>query len=572
MLYLWIFGNNVEDRLGRVGFLALLPRGRACWPACPRSPSTRPRTIPTIGASGAIAAILGAYIDVLPAGAGHVARLPRLLLPADRRPGDPRARLLVRPPAHRRDRLDRTVEPVAASRSSPISAGSWPGPWPLAWSSWSASVATPPSRRRRRRAPRRHRRPSHRPWDNPAMDDGLVEMVVESVRVHMLSSRHVVILKETLRDRYLPIWIGPWEASAIAMKLQGLTPERPLTHDLFVATLEELGVRVERVVICDLADETFHARIIVDGPVRPSRSTPGRPMPSPWRSGPVSRSSRRAAVLEQAALGGDGGLGEGRRASSARPSRRPANGSSTRGSTSSATSSTRSTWTRKARAGAARVAEARPLPAEDRPAAPQGARPVDPHLQSQPPEVADRPGHDLRLRTGRRASRARVVRHPDLDDRPTRGAQLDEQLGREEGAVRFDRDALERGPPEELAGAVDVADREPEEDPVGEPVRPGVQDPDRWVRALDPEADDDIGCVGFRRPCGQPADVGDLELAVAVGERDELVTRRSEAGAEGRAVAEVGRVVDDPDDVRDGEPPARRRWPASGPSSRRRQR
>ena len=54
-------------------------------------------------------------------------------------------------------------------------------------------------------------------------DTGLVEMVVESVRVHMLSSRHVVILKENERERYLPIWIGPWEASAIAMKLQGLT-------------------------------------------------------------------------------------------------------------------------------------------------------------------------------------------------------------------------------------------------------------------------------------------------------------------------------------------------------------
>ena len=91
----------------------------------------------------------------------------------------------------------------------------------------------------------------------------LVEMVVESVRVHMLSSRHVVILKEGTRDRYLPIWIGPWEASAIAMRLQGLTPERPLTHDLFAATLGELGARVERVVIAALADETFHARIVV---------------------------------------------------------------------------------------------------------------------------------------------------------------------------------------------------------------------------------------------------------------------------------------------------------------------
>ena len=56
--------------------------------------------------------------------------------------------------------------------------------------------------------------------EEPGARDGLVEMVVESVRVHMLSSRHVVILKETDHDRYLPIWIGPWEASAIAMKLQ----------------------------------------------------------------------------------------------------------------------------------------------------------------------------------------------------------------------------------------------------------------------------------------------------------------------------------------------------------------
>lgn len=89
----------------------------------------------------------------------------------------------------------------------------------------------------------------------------LVEMVIESVRVHMLSNRHVVILKDTDGDRYLPIWIGAWEASAIAMRLQGLTAERPLTHDLVAAALERLGVRVTRVVISELADETYHARL-----------------------------------------------------------------------------------------------------------------------------------------------------------------------------------------------------------------------------------------------------------------------------------------------------------------------
>jgi uncharacterized protein len=89
----------------------------------------------------------------------------------------------------------------------------------------------------------------------------LVEMVIESVRVHMLSNRHVVILKDTEGDRYLPIWIGAWEASAIAMRLQGLAAERPLTHDLFAAALDRLGVRVERVVISDLSDEVYHAQI-----------------------------------------------------------------------------------------------------------------------------------------------------------------------------------------------------------------------------------------------------------------------------------------------------------------------
>jgi len=101
------------------------------------------------------------------------------------------------------------------------------------------------------------------------MSDRLVEMMVESGRVHMLNSQHVVILKESGRERYLPIWIGPWEANAIAMKLQGLAPERPLTHDLFAATLEELGVTVRRVVIADLADETFRARLLLDAGGRP---------------------------------------------------------------------------------------------------------------------------------------------------------------------------------------------------------------------------------------------------------------------------------------------------------------
>jgi uncharacterized protein len=140
--------------------------------------------------------------------------------------------------------------------------------------------------------------------------DGLVEMVVESVRVHMLSSRHVVILKENERDRYLPIWIGPWEASAIAMKLQGLTPERPLTHDLFAAALEGLGARVDRVIISALAEETFHARLLleVDGRVVEVDSRPSDALALAVRAG--GRIFASEAVLEQAALGADGAVGD----------------------------------------------------------------------------------------------------------------------------------------------------------------------------------------------------------------------------------------------------------------------
>ena len=93
------------------------------------------------------------------------------------------------------------------------------------------------------------------------MAESLAEVVVESVRVHMLSSQHVVLLKQTERERYLPIWIGPWEANAIATRLQGVTPERPMTHDLFIATLAELGVTLSRVIVSSLAEETFHATL-----------------------------------------------------------------------------------------------------------------------------------------------------------------------------------------------------------------------------------------------------------------------------------------------------------------------
>jgi bifunctional DNase/RNase len=90
-----------------------------------------------------------------------------------------------------------------------------------------------------------------------------IAMVVESVRVHMPTGRHVLLLKEIGLGRILPIWIGPWEASAIAAHLQGVEPERPLTHDLFAAVLRDTAVRLDRVLISRLAEETFHAHLVL---------------------------------------------------------------------------------------------------------------------------------------------------------------------------------------------------------------------------------------------------------------------------------------------------------------------
>jgi bifunctional DNase/RNase len=126
----------------------------------------------------------------------------------------------------------------------------------------------------------------------------------------MLSSRHVVILKESGRERYLPIWIGPWEASAIAMRLQGLTPDRPLTHDLFATALEVLDCRVTRVVIADLAEETFHARLYLEreGQQGEVDARPSDALALAVRVGaPIFAAP---SVLDQAALGADGALGE----------------------------------------------------------------------------------------------------------------------------------------------------------------------------------------------------------------------------------------------------------------------
>src|SRR6202022_154720 len=90
-----------------------------------------------------------------------------------------------------------------------------------------------------------------------------VEMQVDSIRVHMPSGQHVVILKEKETDRYLPIWIGIYEANAIALKITGITPERPITHDLLATILQSAEMRLKKIQVTSLTNEVFFARLFL---------------------------------------------------------------------------------------------------------------------------------------------------------------------------------------------------------------------------------------------------------------------------------------------------------------------
>ncbi len=91
----------------------------------------------------------------------------------------------------------------------------------------------------------------------------MIEMTIDSIRMSLMNYQRVVILKEKDTDRYLPIWIGPAEADSIAVKLQDVTVPRPLTHDLLRSVIDALGATVTSIVVSDLRNDTFYAKIIL---------------------------------------------------------------------------------------------------------------------------------------------------------------------------------------------------------------------------------------------------------------------------------------------------------------------
>ncbi|MFW6174684.1 MAG: bifunctional nuclease family protein [Chloroflexota bacterium] len=89
------------------------------------------------------------------------------------------------------------------------------------------------------------------------------EMVIDSLRVSQSNYQPVVVLKEKGANRYLPIWIGRAEADAIAVKLQGTTMHRPMTHDLLQNVIGQLGASVQHIVVSNLDQNTFYAQIVL---------------------------------------------------------------------------------------------------------------------------------------------------------------------------------------------------------------------------------------------------------------------------------------------------------------------
>ncbi len=92
----------------------------------------------------------------------------------------------------------------------------------------------------------------------------MIEVVIDSIRVSLVSQHRIVLLKEIDSDRQLPIWIGPCEADAITIELQDVKVARPLTADLVNLVTKEMGGTISHVLIRELTEQVFHASLFID--------------------------------------------------------------------------------------------------------------------------------------------------------------------------------------------------------------------------------------------------------------------------------------------------------------------
>lgn len=91
--------------------------------------------------------------------------------------------------------------------------------------------------------------------------DRELRVEIKGLMLDPSSNIPIVILRDEESQRLLPIWIGVFEANAIALRIDGFEPPRPMTHDLLASSIQNLGAEIEKIVICDLRDTTFYASI-----------------------------------------------------------------------------------------------------------------------------------------------------------------------------------------------------------------------------------------------------------------------------------------------------------------------
>ena len=92
----------------------------------------------------------------------------------------------------------------------------------------------------------------------------MIECQIDSVRVSLTNQDRIIVLKDKTSERYVPIWIGLFEAESITIALQNIAVARPLTHDLLLALLHQLGARLLRVEITGLVSETYYANLVIE--------------------------------------------------------------------------------------------------------------------------------------------------------------------------------------------------------------------------------------------------------------------------------------------------------------------
>jgi bifunctional DNase/RNase len=94
--------------------------------------------------------------------------------------------------------------------------------------------------------------------------NNMIEVQIDSVRVHLMTPNRLVVLKQVNAERYLPIWVGPYEAEAITIALQEVEMSRPLTHDLLKNVFNALNARIVRVEVVKLENDTYFGTIVAE--------------------------------------------------------------------------------------------------------------------------------------------------------------------------------------------------------------------------------------------------------------------------------------------------------------------